>query len=100
MLYKEKFPVGTPVRTKARSYLEKFKTEWKYHHPLSVDQIKRQTGSTGFVRLGSIMEATCPMIWSTLPEPGMKNALNQLFETVPLPTIRNRYRSWKNTVPL
>ncbi len=40
MLYKEKFPVGTPVRTKARSYLEKFKTEWKYHHPLSVDQIQ------------------------------------------------------------
>jgi len=37
---KEKFPVGTHIRINGKVYLEKFKTEWKYHHPLSVDQIQ------------------------------------------------------------
>jgi hypothetical protein len=37
--YKEQFPVGTQVRIKDRAFLERFKAEWKVHHPLSLEQL-------------------------------------------------------------
>jgi len=37
--YQEQFPVGSRVRVKARPFLEQFQREWKYHHPLSTDQV-------------------------------------------------------------
>jgi len=39
MLYQEKFPVGSNVRIKDRPLLEEFHRTWKYHHPLSTEQI-------------------------------------------------------------
>ena len=37
--YKEQFPVGSRVRVKLRSFLEQFQREWKYHHPISNEQL-------------------------------------------------------------
>jgi hypothetical protein len=58
--YKEKFPVGTRVRIKEKAYLEKFKSEWKYHQPLSVDQIEAadhidNVRSVGFFHGGNVL---------------------------------------------
>lgn len=37
--YKEQFPVSSRVRVKPRSFLAQFQREWKYHHPLSDEQL-------------------------------------------------------------
>ena len=37
--YQEQFPLGSRVRVKARPLLEQFQREWKYHHPISNDQV-------------------------------------------------------------
>jgi hypothetical protein len=37
--YKEDFPKGTLVRIKALSELERFRAEWKLHHPLQEGQL-------------------------------------------------------------
>jgi hypothetical protein len=37
--YKEQFLVGSRVRVKPRRFLEEFKREWKYHHPISDEQL-------------------------------------------------------------
>jgi hypothetical protein len=37
--YKEQFPPGSRVRVKLRSFLEQFQREWKYHHPISNEQL-------------------------------------------------------------
>ena len=37
--YREQFPVGTRVRVKPRPVLEQFRRDWKYHNPLSVEQL-------------------------------------------------------------
>jgi hypothetical protein len=37
--YKEQYPVGSRVRVKPRSFLEQFQREWKYHHPVSNEQL-------------------------------------------------------------
>jgi hypothetical protein len=39
MAYQEQFPVGTRVRVKPRSFLEQFKRDWKWHHPISDMQL-------------------------------------------------------------
>ena len=38
--YREAFPEGTRVRIADRPTLEKFMTEWKYHHKLQPDQLQ------------------------------------------------------------
>ena len=38
--YHEQFPVGTRVRVKSRQFLEDFRRDWKYHHPISPEQIE------------------------------------------------------------
>jgi hypothetical protein len=38
-LTKEQFPAGSRVRVKPRSFLEQFQREWKYHHPVSNEQL-------------------------------------------------------------
>ena len=37
--YDAEFPVGTRVRIRCLEALERFKREWKYHHPLSDEQL-------------------------------------------------------------
>lgn len=37
--YKEQFPVGSQVRVKPRPFLEQFQNDWKYHHPVSNEQL-------------------------------------------------------------
>jgi hypothetical protein len=37
--YHAEFPVGTRVRIYPLEELERFKREWKYHHPLSDEQL-------------------------------------------------------------
>lgn len=39
-IYKEKYPVGTNVRIATSEKLRQFKQDWKYHHPISEDQIQ------------------------------------------------------------
>jgi hypothetical protein len=38
--YKEKYPVGTSIRIASMERLLEFKRTWKYHHPISDEQIK------------------------------------------------------------
>ena len=38
--YKELFSVGSRVRVKERPFLERFQREWRYHNPISEEQIK------------------------------------------------------------
>ena len=47
--YQEQFPVGTRVRVKSRQYLEGFRRDWKYHHPISTEQIEA-AGATDAVK--------------------------------------------------
>ena len=37
--YLEKFPAGTLVRVRDRDFLEQFKKEWRFHHPLEDRQM-------------------------------------------------------------
>ena len=37
--YQEKFPKGSRVRIAPRADLERFKSEWKFHHPLASEQL-------------------------------------------------------------
>lgn len=37
--YQEAFPTGSTVRIRDREALEKFHQEWKYHDPLTEEQI-------------------------------------------------------------
>jgi hypothetical protein len=39
MLYTEKYPVGTDIRIVDLEKLQAFKRDWKYHHPLSDQQM-------------------------------------------------------------
>jgi hypothetical protein len=37
--YKEGFPKGSRVRIADRAFLERFMTEWKFHHKLQAEQL-------------------------------------------------------------
>lgn len=37
--YSPDFPAGSVVRIKGRGYLESFKKDWAYHHPLKSKQL-------------------------------------------------------------
>jgi hypothetical protein len=39
MSYQEKYPVGTTVTIASTERLLKFKSEWKFHHPLQEAQL-------------------------------------------------------------
>jgi hypothetical protein len=47
--YQQQFSVGSRVRVRARLFLEQFQREWKYHHPISAEQIDA-AGRTDTVR--------------------------------------------------
>jgi len=47
-MYKENFPKGSRVQIVGRGALEEFKREWKYHHPLSEEQLQ-YAGALGIV---------------------------------------------------
>ena len=58
--YQEQFPVGSSVRVKARPVLEQFQCEWKYHHPISADQLEAAgridtVKSVGFYHGGDVL---------------------------------------------
>lgn len=38
--YTARFDVGTRVRVAELAQLERFRSEWKYHHPLSAEQLR------------------------------------------------------------
>lgn len=38
--YQEDFPVGTIVRIRDRDVLEAFMREWRWHHPLTAEQLR------------------------------------------------------------
>ena len=58
--YQEQFPVGSRVRVKELRFLEQFQRDWKYHHPISADQLdaagKTDTvKSVGFYHGGDVL---------------------------------------------
>ena len=38
-LYRERFPVGTRIVIASRERLEEFVRTWRFHHPLSAEQL-------------------------------------------------------------
>jgi hypothetical protein len=68
--YQEQFPVGTEVRVKSRQFLERFKQEWQYHHPISDEQLaaadqEDKIKSVGFYHGGDVLYELCfhPGTW-------------------------------------
>ncbi|MDT8070335.1 MAG: hypothetical protein ROO76_19375 [Terriglobia bacterium] len=37
--YREEYPIGTTVRIKSADVLQQFYRSWKFHHPLTADQL-------------------------------------------------------------
>jgi hypothetical protein len=37
--YKEAFPAGSMITVRDKDFLERFKRDWKYHHPLTDHQL-------------------------------------------------------------
>ena len=37
--YEAAFPVGSNIRIRSRHELERFRREWKYHHPITDEQV-------------------------------------------------------------
>jgi len=37
--YKEAFLAGSTIKIRDKGFLERFKREWKYHHPLTEEQL-------------------------------------------------------------
>ena len=52
MLYQEKFPVGTTVRIAGLPELERFRSEWRFHHPLEANQLGFAGRSTAVATVG------------------------------------------------
>jgi hypothetical protein len=44
--YEPKFPAGSTVRVAPRERLERFQRTWRYHHPISKEQISYAGTST------------------------------------------------------
>ena len=68
--YKELFPVGSRVRIKPRSFLERFQREWKYHNPVSDSQLDAAAvcdtvKEVGFYHGGDVLYtlASTPGMW-------------------------------------
>jgi len=38
-LYREQYPASSRIRIKSRAFLEQFQKDWKYHHPLTNEQL-------------------------------------------------------------
>jgi hypothetical protein len=61
VIYQEKYPVGTWVKIASADRLRAFmRPEWKYHHPLSEEQIKSagksdRVRSVGFYHGGDVL---------------------------------------------
>lgn len=58
--YKERFPIGTPIRIVGLDKLQAFKRDWKYHHPLSAAQLPYAGAvdvvrATGFYHGGDVI---------------------------------------------
>jgi hypothetical protein len=59
-VYKEKYPVGTIVRIASLDFLQAFKRDWKYHHPLQDEQLQfagtmDKVKSVGFYHGGDVI---------------------------------------------
>jgi hypothetical protein len=58
--YKEKYPAGTNVRIASLEKLRQFKQNWKYHHPISAQQMEAagrhdRVKSVGFYHGGDVL---------------------------------------------
>jgi hypothetical protein len=68
--YKEKFPVGSRIRILDSEFLSKFKSEWRYHNPLTEEQMKfagteTTIESVGYYHGGDVLYSlhNVPGIW-------------------------------------
>ena len=50
--YREDFPKGSRVRISDRSSLDRFRAEWKFHHPLSIEQLDFANSEAIIVAIG------------------------------------------------
>ena len=50
--YKEDFPKGSKVRIADRSALEHFRAEWKFHNPLSMEQLEFANRDARVIAIG------------------------------------------------
>jgi len=50
--YNADFPVGTEVRIASRAFMEEFKKTWRYHHPLTLEQLPFAGATAEVERLG------------------------------------------------
>ena len=68
--YQEEYPKGTEVRVADLPTLERFRSEWKYHHPLSIEQLEYATreakvSTVGYYHGGDVLYTLegVPGIW-------------------------------------
>jgi len=68
--YKERFPVGTKVQVKDKGFLRQFHERWKFHHPISPEQIETAgqvdtVTNVGFYHAGDVLYKLqrLPGIW-------------------------------------
>lgn len=68
--YREDFPKGSKIRIADRSALERFRAEWKFHHPLSIEQLdfaSRETkvAAVGYYHGGDVLYTleSIPGLW-------------------------------------
>jgi hypothetical protein len=68
--HQEKFPVGTTVRIAERPQLERFRSEWRFHHPLEAGQLRfagrtAAVATIGFYHGGDVLYTLLgiPGIW-------------------------------------
>ena len=69
-MYQEKFPVGSVVRIAELAELERFRTEWRFHHPLEAEQLgfagrSAAVATVGFYHGGDVLYTLdgIPGIW-------------------------------------
>ena len=68
--YREAFPKGTSVRIADLSALERFRAEWKFHHPLVTEQLEyagreARVATVGYYHGGDVLYTLegVPGIW-------------------------------------
>jgi hypothetical protein len=85
--YKEQFPVGSRVRVKPSRFLHEFRKAWKYHHPISDEQLNPATvtdtvkgvafyhGATFFTRCPRLPGYGTKCVWNRQPNGGSSSQL-------------------------
>jgi hypothetical protein len=68
--YREDFPKGSNVRVVDRPALERFRSEWRFHNPLSVEQLdfagrEAKVATVGYYHGGDVLYTLdgLPGVW-------------------------------------